>query len=191
MPRFLALLLLVLSLAAPACGIQRPGEPPYTEAEFTYSTDPTRAILHMKASFRSTNRWEMTLFGDGELVLFKETHRGSEKHAVSLPDAEVRSILRKVVDSGLAEWDPLAFQAQFSEKYNKGTPVVIDAPIIVITVSLDSYKRGDLDLVDVRRKIVARNGEGRLAKRFPDIPEYGGIAFLLDLRQEKARAAEQ
>lgn len=192
MSRVLALLLLTLSLASPACGIQRPGEPPYTEAEFTYSTDPTRAILHMKVTNNARERWEMTLFGDGKMVLFEEIRGQAQKQAVSLPDDEVRDVLRKVVDSGLAEWDPLAFDAQFSEKYGgKSPPRMFDAPRVTITISLDSYARGDFDLVDVRRNIKAWNGEGSRAEMFPDIPEYGGIAYLLDLRREKAKQLEK
>jgi hypothetical protein len=182
--------LLFLALATTVSGIQRPGEPPYTDAEFTFSTDPTKAILHLKIHSYSGDRWEMTLFGDGKLVILEDKARKDAVHHVrSFSYDETRQVMRRIVDSGLAEWDPLAFEAQFSEKYNTRVPRVIDNPGASITIALETYERGDWQLRDVYRKIRTPGGEEDFVKIFPDIPEYQGMVFIKELlRTELWRA---
>ncbi len=186
-------ILAVLALAISVSGIHLPGEPPYTEAEFSYSTDPTRAILHVtrvSAMLMGYSR-SLTLFGDGKLKLVKE-EKGEKSHFTrSLSQTEVDALMRNLVDHGLAEWDQMALYALEIERTGRGFPPPSDASKVQILIRLEEYSRGDLVLTDLTRRIVPRGAESSYARALPDVPEYKGIVYLNDFFRSQLELAEK
>ena len=133
---------LIIGVLVAACVAAE--EPDYTQAEFTYPSDPTRELLHVSSAgtmIKSTH--SMTLTGDGTLTL-RSNHEGREEEYTSLlENREVEQLLRLAVDHGLAEWDETRVQAkQLDVTRGRGATTPTDASRAHVRLSIDDYGRG-------------------------------------------------
>lgn len=184
-------LALALFIVIPALG-QRKGEPPYTEATFSYPSDPTRVLLQVTTGAMDMTIRSMTLYGDGRLDL--EVRSGTQtvvsEYTRDLEPAEVEAMLRLAVDHGLAEWDGTRIRAhQLRERGGRGYLPPTDTTRATIVVALEDYRRGDYKVEHVEQLI--RLQAPRFTSEFsPGIPELKGVADLVDLLDAEMLRAE-
>jgi hypothetical protein len=172
---------------------QRRGEPRYAEANFDYSRDPTRVILHIVEGRQDLKIQSMTIYGDGRLDL--EIRPGPEtilsEHSRQLSDVEMTRILRSVVDHGLAEWDNGRIHSlQLTKRGGRAYAPPPDARNITILISLREYRRGPYEMKNLERTIQVRGAEYAV-EIFPDIPEFRGVLNLMSQMDEEFRRLER
>jgi len=173
-------------LAVCALG-QRKGEPPYTEATFNYSKNPTRVVLHVIMSGQDLKIRTMTLFGDGRLDF--EVRTGTEtilaESSRQISTEEMNRILRDAVDHGLVEWDNGRIHSlQLTSRGGRGYGPPEDSANVTLLIALTEYRRGPYQLKDVERTIRV-HGPGYAAEDFPEIVEFAGINNLVILMNEE------
>lgn len=176
----IALLFLFVSLSA--CGEVTASPVELSEAEFSFSTDPTEVVLSvhygggLSRSFR-----EMKLYGDGRLELSRG-HGPSllEQRELVLEFEQARALLQAAVTHGLAEWDEDRIRARQMELTGGRTfNAPTDHPTATILVSLESYERGALEVADLDRTIRCY-APYFVDQHYPKIVEIRGIVELLD-----------
>ena len=156
-------------------------ESPFTQATFNYSTQPDKMLVFVSfvPGYGPRTQLSVGLFGDGRLV-FKEIKAGKTiEETVQLTDGDLESILRLVVNFGLAEWDMTRVRAQQLEKNNGNIygGISSDSTHTTVLISLENYRRGTLAL-DHLEAVVRFQGPFQANELYPPILEIRGIVEL-------------
>jgi len=185
------LLLLASMLASISCLAKSPTavkdseQNPYLNAQFSFSSDSTKAVLTIITSGMSPPQRSLILYGDGRLEL--ENNR--EGSWVSFVDIhEMESILNTAVSHGLAEWDGDTINAQMLRDHGKPFGGPVDGMNVHILLVLDEYERGSYKVDEVRRSISVASPRF-YAEHFPKIPQFDGIMKVWSWMVEEMKQA--
>lgn len=174
----LGLLLLLgvalLVVAPPSRGVDE-GEP--VTREFTFSSDPSVAVLTITyIGGLSGDRTVYIFHGDGRLRLEQrarndEVHKSSE---TTLSYDEMRDLLAIAVEHGLLDTSPEGLLAEITHP-----PTIRDAGTMVVEVHVTSYTRNGEDLGAASNTLRLNAPRAQYAKH-PESTPIAGMAALSD-----------
>jgi hypothetical protein len=153
-------------------------ENPYTESEFTISSDPAAVILFVQVTFPSAAResQSLRLFGDGRLELtsakdvFPEPRRSERR----LDEATMRELVGIAVRHGLAEWDTTRIESEKAIALNGRQFSTSDGYIVTVWLTLNTYRRGVEERTAAPKRMAVAN-PAVTVRYFPNVPEFQGV----------------
>lgn len=159
-------------------------ESSYRDATFQLSSDPGQLILRWThgGGLRGAS-YSMKLFGDGRLELADRTENKSRE----LTFAEMDSLVRLVVDHGLAEWDGDRVMRSLSpglaQRFTDGVQTSGE-------IHLDRYRRGAYQREPLSRHFTFRNVSMTLSES-PDVIELQGLDALTKYAKTQLARGEE
>lgn len=148
----------------------------YEAAEFTASADPAAVVLVVRThAVMEDLTSSMRLFGDGRLELTVSGHSPKrERRIVHLTESATRELIDIATHHGLAEWDTIRIETEQEILLNGRQFAVADGNVVSVTLSLESYRRGDLVRSNIVKKISVASPDIAM-DRFPSMPEFRGL----------------
>ncbi|MEM7354139.1 MAG: hypothetical protein AAF657_25270 [Acidobacteriota bacterium] len=155
--------------------------PDYKAATFTLSSDPAQLVLRF--GFAITGSVEMSLYGDGRLVLTVKDHRGEpERYDRQLTFLEASGLVRLAVEHGFAEWDPDSL-SHLAGKRSSHPSVAYGE------LNLESYRRGEYGSENLTRSF--RFGDARHSlKYFADVLQVEGLRAMRQALNDHLESAK-
>lgn len=148
----------------------------YAEATYSYSHEPTKAVLTIATSSNDFTKRSLILFGDGRMEI-SDNRQGSWEG--QLEREAMDTLIQRLVRLGLAEWDGDTIRAWQLQDLGKPFPGKTDAMRVRVLFALDEYERGNYRVESIQRSATVR-APAFVARTFPRIPQFQALAELAD-----------
>ena len=182
-------LIVVISLCSPVQGFAEPAsrQERYTEATYSYSHDPTKAVLTIATRGQNLTTRSVVVFGDGRIEI---SHNRRGEWEGRLSQDELDRLIALAVRHGLAEWDGDTIRAWQLADFGRPFLGETDGMVARILLNIAQYQRGEYQAQNLQRAATVRS-PAFVADTFPNIPQFTAIEELVTWMADQIEKAQR